>query len=752
MTINRREFLLFLGASAGTVALNSCQQKAFMSFGDSVSATNTPANIEAGINFKPIKGPMPLSGSSTVAQTGQLIQISTASSQQQIQAYSTYEVADDLILPEDFTYDIIAAWGDKVGDSRFGYNNDYLSFVETGKDQGFLTVNFEYISAKPWIQTYQKVIGKSLPFAQLATAIKPAGKDGINAFALADKDPTKKMVGEVSKEALIDLGMGVISIRRNPDGKWERTNSKADRRITGISGLEDGRYLKSTGPAVAIFNKKGQGYHDKLGDKIIGTFSNCAGGTTPWGTVFSAEENTQSFVPEPVFADGTSFGPSQKIFYIDAEEIGGLGNVFGLAGNKYGWMVEVDPANPNDYGTKHTWLGRYRHEAVGIRVVAGKPLAFYSGCDRRSGHLYKFVSKNVVKNPKDKANSQLLTDGMLYAAKFNADGTGSWIALKADTLVNPDLPSIHAGGIINLPKRPEGGIFKLDKDTDVVSFKQKFKTLGDLYEGTANQKQGAILIDAHYAANAVGATCTARPEDTEIAPDGSLYITFTSGAASDSDGGPDLRIFQGKDGKAYEYGWIMRLIEDSNEPSAMTFNWKMFATGGEPADGGLGFANPDNLMIDKSGNIWMVSDMSSDKLNSAVPAGRVGKDGKPISQSNLRGLYGNNAIWFLPASGPKIGEAFLFGIGPMDCETTGPFFTEDEKTLFLAIQHPGEVNGTRQDMAFESRQLAMKTTDGQEFMQTRKVPIGSNWPLNKPNDPPKPAVVAIRRLDLGAIA
>ncbi|MFM9267557.1 PhoX family phosphatase [Tychonema sp. BBK16] len=751
MTINRREFLLFLGASAGTVGLNSCQQKAFMPFGNPASPANTSANIE-GINFKPIKGPMPLSGSNAVAQTGQLIQISTASSQQQVQAYSTYEVADDLILPEDFIYDIIAAWGDKVGDSRFGYNNDYLSFVETSKNEGFLTVNFEYISAKPWIETYQKVIGKSLPFAQLATAIKPAGKDGINAFALGDKDPTKKMIIEVLKEALIDLGMGVISIRRNPDGKWERTNSKADRRITGISGLTDGRYLKSTGPAVAIFNKKGQGYNDKLGDKIIGTFSNCAGGTTPWGTVFSAEENTQNFVPEPVFADGTSFDPSQKNFYIDAEEIGGLGNAFGLAGNKYGWMVELDPANPNDYGTKHTWLGRYRHEAVGIRVVAGKPLAFYSGCDRRSGHLYKFVSKNTVKDPKNKANSQLLTDGMLYAAKFNPDGTGSWIPLKTDTAVNPDLPSIHAGGIINLPKRPEGGSFKLDKDADVVSFKQKFKTLGDLYEGTPNEKQGAILIDAHYAASAAGATCTARPEDTEIAPDGSLYITFTSGSGSDSDGGPDLRIFQGKDGKAYEYGWIMRLVENSNEPSAMTFQWKMFATGGEPADGGLGFANPDNLMIDKSGNIWMVSDMSSDKLNTAIPAGRIAKDGKPINQSNLRGLYGNNAIWFLPASGPKAGEAFLFGIGPMDCETTGPFFTEDETTLFLAIQHPGEVNGTRQDLAFESRELAMKTTDGQEFMQTRKVPIGSNWPGNQANDPPKPAVVAIRRVNLGAIA
>ncbi|MCC3586275.1 alkaline phosphatase PhoX [Microcoleus sp. PH2017_30_WIL_O_A] len=747
MTIKRREFLLFLGATGGSVALNSCQQKFAMPFSQPVNSAKSVDNMARGINFQPVKGPMPLLTSSTLTETGQFIPISSASTQQQMQAYSAYEVADDLLLPEGFTYDIVAAWGDKVGDSHFGYNNDYLSFVETGKNQGLLTVNFEYISAKPWIQTYQKVIGKSLPFAKLEAAAISAGKAGINAFAASEKDQTKKMVAEVSKAALIEVGMGVISIKINDDGKWVRTHSPADRRITGISGLEDGRYLKSTGPAVAVFNKKGKGYSDKLGAKIIGTFNNCAGGTTPWGTVFSAEENIQNFVPEPVFADGTSFDPSNKNFYIDKEEIGGLGNVFGLAGNKYGWMVEVDPANPKDYGTKHTWLGRCRHEAVGIRVVAGKPLAFYSGCDRRSGHIYKFVSKNPVKDPKDKANSQLLTEGMLYAAKFNPDGTGRWIPLKTDTPVNPDLPSLHGGGMINLPLRPAGGFVKVEKDAEAVAFKQKFKTLNDLYEGTAKEKQGAILIDAHYAASAAGATCTARPEDTEIAPDGSLYITFTSGSASDSDGGPDLRIFQGKDGKSYEYGWIMRLVEEGNEPSAMTFQWKMFATGGEPASGGLGFSNPDNLLIDKGGNVWMVNDMSSDKLNAPVAAGRVDKDGKPISQSNLRGLYGNNAIWFLPASGPNAGEAFLFGIGPMECETTGPFFTEDEKTLFLSIQHPGEINGMRQDMAADDRNFAMKTIDGKEFLQTRKVPVGSNWPLKTVNNPPKPAVVAIRRVN-----
>jgi secreted PhoX family phosphatase len=734
MALNRRDFLLFLGASAGTVALGSLSDgKNFsMPFSDPASAASPKGN---GLSFKPVRGPIPLP-TDGMALT------------KQVQDYSEFEVKDDLVLPEGFTYDVIAAWGDKVGDSRFGYNNDYLSFIETGKDEGFLTVNHEYISSKPWTQTYKQVIGKSLPFEELEAILSKAGKEGLNAFALGDSEKSKQVIREISKEALIDVGVSVISIRREASGKWVRTNSKADRRITGISGLEDGRYLKATGPAVALFRKTNvKGYTDKLGDRIIGTFNNCAGGTTPWGTVFSAEENFQNFVPEVVNADGSSLDPGKKAFFVDAEETVGLGNAFGLAGNKYGWMVEVDPANPNDYGTKHTWLGRYRHEAVGIRAEAGKKLAFYSGCDRRSGHLYKFISKGTVSNPKDKANSRLLQDGMLYAAKFNPDGTGQWIALNPDTPVNPEMPSVHAGGMITLPKRPDGGIFKAEKDQDAVAFKQKFKTLGELYEGNAEEKQGAILIDAHFAANAAGATCTARPEDTDIAPDGSLFVTFTSGSSSGSDGGPDLRVFKGSDGKAYEYGWIMRVVEDGNDPAAMTFRWKTLALGGEPADGGAGFANPDNLLIDKGGNVWMVNDMSSDKLNVAVPQGRLDKEGKPISQANLRGVFGNNAIWFIPTIGSNAGETYMFGYGPMECETTGPFFTADEQTLFLAIQHPGEVNGIRRAgvAGYEDRVISMRTPNGQEFMQTRRVPIGSNWPGKKPNDPPKPAVVAIRR-------
>ncbi len=739
MGLNRRHFLTFLAAGFGTVACGRFPQT------QQAPATRSSAGIK--LAFQPVRGPMPLA-------------IEAISADQQPRAYQFYEVMDDLVLPAGYTYDILASWGDKVGDSRFGYNNDYLSFLPTGENEGLLVVNFEYVSAVPWQQSYERVIGKALPLREADRAVRQAIKaikddkvPGLNAFRLNDQDLIKQQVQIVCTEALIDQGLGIISVRKTTEGRWERTYSKLDRRVSGISGLRDGHYLKATGPAVAIFRKtKGQGYVDQLGEKIIGTFQNCAGGTTPWGTVLSAEENIQVQVPEPVYADGTSLDPINCPFNITDEELTGLGNVFGLAGNKYGWIVEIDPTNPTDYGTKHTWLGRYRHEAVGVRVEAGKKLAFYSGCDRQGGHIYKFISQETVTDPTAKSNSKLLETGMLYVAEFNPDGTGKWLPLAPDTPINPTLPSFLTGVMLPLPKRPEGGIFKADSDDQVVAFRQQFKQLGELYTGSMAEKQGAILIDAHYAANAIGATCAARPEDTVIAPDGSLFIAFTSGSVHRENGSPDIRIFKGPEGETgYEYGWVMHLTETDNAPDAMTFKWEMTATGGEPAEGGMGFANPDNLTFDPKGNLWMVTDMSSDRLNREVGANRLEKSGAPIRPSSLRGIYGNNSIWCMPMTGDGAGKPYLFGYGPMESELTGPCFTPDGSTLFLSVQHPGETQGIRKDMAMEDRQFALRTTSGQEFMQTRKVPIGSNWPSKKANDPPKPSVVVIRKTILGEL-
>ncbi len=734
MSLKRRNFLKFLAGGTGVVTLGSLP--ACETFRRAPSPPLTPQTIPPVLPFAPIQGPMPLA-------------YGPLSPQEQIQAYQTYTVVDDVVLPEGFAYQTIAAWGDPVGNSRFGYNNDYLSFVETEANAGYLTINFEYISAKTWMETYSQVIGKSLPFASTIAALK--GKP-IDAYALPDNNPLKAQIRQICQEAFTDIGLGVIALQRGTDGKWTRKPSPADRRVTGLSGLNDDRYLKATGPAVAVFRKtKGEGYLDKLGDRIIGTFANCAGGTTPWGTVLSAEENFQDSVPELVYRDGTSLNPSSMPFILDEKDISGQGNVFGLAGNKYGWIVEIDPANPNDYGTKHTGLGRYRHEAVGVRVEAGKPLAFYSGCDRRGGHVYKFVSSKPVINPQDKANSQLLAQGTLYAAKFNPDGTGKWLPLVLSAPVNPDSPSQVFSNTILLPADPGKDYLKAKQDTDIAAFKQKFKTLGDIYTGTPAEKQGAIAIDAHYAANAIGATCTARPEDTEIAPDGSLYITFTSGSA-DKESGPDKRIFKSPGGDlAYELGWVMHLIEAGNDPAALTFRWQMAATGGEPCDGCGGFANPDNLLIDPKGNLWMVTDMLTSKHNGAVKS-RSDQAGKVLDSSQLTGLFGNNSMWYMPTSGDDAGTAYLFALGPMECEMTGPYFNRDRTTLFLAVQHPGEANGICKERATEARELVMKTTEGQEFKQIRQVPIGSNWPTGDLNAPPKPAVVAIYRRDGGAIS
>lgn len=735
MNLSRRNFLLFLGANASFIALSPIAAKTKIKPLLGKSNQNVVAK-NINLPFSPVEVPLPL-------------KTEGISPKEQIVRYANYEVQDELVLPEGYKYQVIAAWGDKVGNSRFGYNNDYISFVETAPNEGYLTVNFEYISGKTWMSSYSTVIGKELPFEAVKAAVNE--NDEINAFSLPENSTLKAQIQEISREGLIDQGIGVISVARNSLGQWERTYGKNDRRITGISGLDNPQQLlKSTGAATTVFNKKNKlGYEDDLGDRIIGTFQNCAGGTTPWGTVLSAEENVQDQIPEVVMADGSSFNPSEKPLIINDKEINGRANVFGLAGNKYGWLVEIDPANPDDYGTKHTWLGRYRHEAFGIRAEAGKPLAVYSGCDRRGGHLYKFISTGKIEDPTDKNNSRLFHQGMLYGAKFNPDGTGEWVALTPNTPVNPVKPSQVGGGMVKLPNqnRQAGGVVKITSELDREIYQKRFKTLEDLYQGDSlKEKQGAILIDAHYAANAAGITCTARPEDTIVKKDGTLFIAFTSGSPG-SDGGADRGIFKGTQGETpYEYGWLFKLEEDENDPGALTFRWSSLVTGGEPANGGAGFANPDNIALDQDGNLWVVTDMSTSKHNKAVPS-RQG-----LSGSKLTGVFGNNSLWYVPMSGENAGAIYPFAIGPMECECTGPVFSEDESTLFLAVQHPGERNGIRENMTSETRNFELLTTEGQSFLQKRQVPLGSNWPSKIANQPPRPAIVAITKINGNAIA
>ncbi len=71
----------------------------------------------------------------------------------------------------------------------------------------------------------------------------------------------------------------------------------------------------------------------------------------------------------------------------------------------------------------------------------------------------------------------------------------------------------------------------------------------------------------------------------------------------------------------------------------------------------------------------MVTDISSSVLN---------------NPANPNAYHRNNAVFMLPRSGPNAGVAFRFANMPVEAEATGPYFTPDEQTLFINVQHPGE--------------------------------------------------------------
>ena len=693
MALQRRQFLLLLGAGVGGVALSStagCSQQ------------------RSQLPFAPVRTPLPVPSDGLTPS-------------QQREAYRVVRINDALNLPEGYDQQLLASWGDPVGPSRFGFNNDFLAFRQLDANSALLTVNFEYISALPWQQGFTEVTGSALPYEPVVQGL--AGSNG-KRDVWADAPPAEltAAIKRVAAEALADQGIGVIRLQRDGQGRWQRQPGPEDRRITGLAGLDDPeRRLRASGPASAVFRlPQRQGYDDGLGERIVGTFANCAGGTTPWGTVLSAEENFQSQVPEAVYADGSAMAPSARPFTCQAKRLYGLGNPFGLAGNKYGWMVEIDPANPNDPGTKHTALGRFRHEAVAVRARSGEPLHVYSGCDRRGGHLYRFLSDGVVSNPNDPANSRLFEKGTLYGAVFNADGSGQWRPLTPQTPVDPLAAPVR----VPHSDRTQAGAEELTSPEARARYRQRYQTLGDLYTGEGEAQLGALLIDAHLAANAAGITPTARPEDTVLDPaSGDLLVTFTSGMPG-SEGTPDPAIFRGPQGQTpWNEGWIMRLSEQGEN----RFRWQMVATGGEPANGGLGFANPDNLAVDPTGALWMVTDIGTGSQNNDKQNG---------------GVFGNNSCWVIPTSGPQAGEAFCFATGPMECELTGLALTPKADQLFLAVQHPGERHGRREENAEEARSFQLKLTNGEPLEQLRWVPLGSNWPNG---GLPKPGVVVIQR-------
>ncbi|HRX88973.1 MAG TPA: PhoX family phosphatase, partial [Steroidobacteraceae bacterium] len=439
---------------------------------------------------------------------------------------------------------------------------------------------------------------------------------------------------------------------------------------------------------------------------VLGTFANCAGGKTPWGTYLTAEENVTDYFGrgESMLAttpDGALREAHRRMPPLQTSLYGWeyVDPRFNLELNpsellRFGWIVEIDPQRPDQPPRKRTALGRFEHEGANTILAPDGRVAVYMGDDERFEYVYKFVTRDAFDAKQPDRNRDLLDEGTLYVARFDADGTGEW------------LPLVH------------------DEN-------------GPLSSRAGFQNQGDVVIKARAAADLVGATPMDRPEDVEPSPlSRRVYIACTKLAERVSASATTL--FNGRylnraanaanprsDNRS---GHVIELIENHDDPAATTFSWNIFLLAGDPVTGRFltdastltpgalapndtyfaGYSDrnnvsrihcPDNLGFDPAGRLWIVTD----------------GDGKG---------WPNNGCYVVPTDGADRGRLQQLLSSPAGSEVCGCEFTPDGRTLFLSIQHPGE-GGT----------LAQPLSD---------------WP-DRGGKPPRASVIAIERDDGGTV-
>ena len=445
------------------------------------------------------------------------------------------------------------------------------------------------------------------------------------------------MTADDVKKAQAAVGITIVEITKK-DGHWTMDkNGRTNRRITANTEMH------VTGPAAGHDLLKTKA--DPTGKKVLGTFNNCANGQTPWGTYLTCEENFNGFFGTE---EETTLTPDHKRYGIKAKQSKyqwhNVDERFDLAKNphepnRFGWIVEIDPNNPTSTPLKRTALGRFKHENAALVVNDDGHVVVYLGDDERGEHLYKFVSKGKIQEGNNSANRNLLEEGTLYVAQFGMqkdklEGDGQWLELSY-------------------------GINGLTKENGFNS-------------------QAEVMIFARRAATQVGATTMDRPEWVAVHPDKKhVFCTLTNNKnrgikAGQSVEGPNPRAEN-------HYGQIIRWAPTNHDHTSDSFKWDLYVIAGNPTvhKGNLYagseninknnmFNSPDGIGFDKAGRLWIQTD------------GNDSNEGDFIGQGNNQMLCGD----------PNTGEIRRFLTGPIGCEITGLTFSDDQKTMFVGVQHP----------------------------------------------------------------
>jgi hypothetical protein len=529
---------------------------------------------------------------------------------------------DALVVPEGYSAQVLIAWGDPVSTGP-KYRPDASN---TAEDQ-----------ARQWGMHNDGLVYFPLQGSQRGLLVQNhESSDDVLLFP----DGVANWTHEKTRKSQAAHGVSIIEVSRSSrrgrdDGDWQVVRPSAyARRITAYSPIRIGGPAKGDPRLVTSA--------DPSGRWAQGTLNNCAMGFTPWGTYLACEENfnvyfRKSGTPSALerrYGIGAQssylWHTTDRRFDLDVEP---------NEANCFGWVVELNPFNASSIPIKRTALGRLKHEGARVQESRDGRIVVYMGDDEQFEYIYRYVSRLPWRRA-FRRGVHPLNDGVLYVARFGADGRGEWLPLT------PETPALQGWSL------PD------------------------------------ILINTRGAADLAGATKMDRAEWIDTFPESLTAIaTLTSNSRRGVGSNPGADAANPRIANAYGHIIQWRHRGDFTDDS---FTWEEFALAGDPANPAHGstivgdrYGSPDGLYVAPSGRLWIQTDMLAGTINSGAYAG-----------------FGNNQML---CADPVSRETRRFLVGPKGCEITGVMVTPDERSMFVGVQHPGEAPSGANDPANPAR-------------------------------------------------